>query len=180
MSVSHKALNTEGLRDAVCWHIQSPQIKTLSNSAIEEFKNQWITQRNDFSRRLNSPRALEQELGSAVRKGATFPKRECSMRDLCMGQQGHRDTSQGGRMTSLRSSCVWGVKWWQEPWTGIQKTCTEVPALIRCAAFTILSLSFHICNEHKYHSYLPCRVTVWNTLYQVCECSCTLESMIKI
>lgn len=96
MSVSHKVLNTEGLRDAVCWHIQSPQIKTSSNSAIEEFKNQWITQRNDFSRRLNSPRALEQELGSAVRKGATFPKRECSMRDLRMGQQGHRDTYQGG------------------------------------------------------------------------------------
>ena len=95
MSVSHKALNTEGLRDAVCWHIQSPQIKTLSNSAIEEFKNQWITQRNDFSRRLNSPRALEQELSSAVRKGATFPRRGCSMRDLTWDS---KDTSRGLRL----------------------------------------------------------------------------------
>ena len=165
VSVSHKVLNTEGLRAALCWHIQSPQIKTLSNSAIVEFKNQWITQRNYFSRRLNSPGTLEQELSSAVRKGATFPRRGCSLRALHVGQQGHRDTSQGaevGRRTSPQSPCVWGVKWWQEPWAGIQKTCIEVPPLIRCAAFTILSLSFHTCKEHKYYSHLPCRVTVRN------------------
>lgn len=85
-----------------------------------------------------------------------------------------------GRLTSLRSPHVWGVKWWQESWIGTQKTCVEVPALIKCAAFTILSLSFHICYEHKYHPHLPCRVTLRNTLCRVCECSCTLESMLEI
>lgn len=33
--------------------------------------------------------------------------------------------------------------------------CVEVPALIRCAAFTILSLGFLFVNEYEYHSHLP-------------------------
>ena len=33
--------------------------------------------------------------------------------------------------------------------------CVEVPALIRCADFTILSLGFLFVNEYKYYSHLP-------------------------
>lgn len=35
------------------------------------------------------------------------------------------------------------------------ENCVEVPAHIRCAAFTIWSLGFLIVNEHKNHSHLP-------------------------
>lgn len=97
MSVFHKVLNAEGVRAAVYWPLQSPHIKTLRSPATEEFKNQRITQRNDFSRRLNSPYALEQELSSSVGKGATSSRRGCSMRDLHMGQWGGRDSFSGAR-----------------------------------------------------------------------------------
>lgn len=65
----------------------------------------------------------------------------------------------GETNTTARFPHVW-------VWSGgrAPENCVEVPALIRCAAFIILSLGFLFVNEYKYHSHLPVGL-LWESHY---------------
>lgn len=150
VSVSQKLLNTKGVRAAVYFLLQSLQIKTLSNPAPEKFANQWITQRNDSSRRLNLPYALERGVSSSVRKGGHLSQKRVQLEGLAHGAVRDEWTASQepgvGTPASLPDSLmskVWSGS--KSPELGPRKLVLKSQLLSDVQPSPILSLGCLIC-----------------------------------